>query len=410
MKILLSAYACEPNKGSEPAVGWNWALEVARLGHRVWVLTRANNQSSIESMKLSSPEKNNLQFLYYDLPRWANWWKKGHKGVHLYYFLWQLGAYRYVNKIHKKVAFHIVHHVTFASIRQPSFMGNLGVPFIFGPAGGGERTPWLLRYSYGIKGRINDLIRDIANFMIKVDPFMWKTFYQADRIYVTSDQTMALLPKRFRIKAIVRLAVGTERPKNLIARRKKLPIRILYVGRFLYWKGMQIGIYSFAKLLESVPDSFLTLVGEGPEKEKWKILAITLGIEKKIDWVPWIEHGELQNIYRQNNIFLFPSLHDSGGQVVLEAMANGLPVVCFDAGGPGKIVNKTCGLKVPVHGIKAEQIIDLIAKALIKIAKDRSLLSRLSSGALGRVKDFTWASTIKEIYGNKRIESYNIHS
>ena len=62
MKVLLSAYACEPNKGSEPGVGWNWAIEIARLGHKVWVLTRANNQPSIDSKYLSLPEKNNLRF------------------------------------------------------------------------------------------------------------------------------------------------------------------------------------------------------------------------------------------------------------------------------------------------------------------------------------------------------------
>ena len=49
MKILLSAYACEPNKGSEPGVGWHWALELGYLGHDVWVLTRANNRPAIEA-------------------------------------------------------------------------------------------------------------------------------------------------------------------------------------------------------------------------------------------------------------------------------------------------------------------------------------------------------------------------
>jgi len=407
MKVLISAYACEPNRGSEPGVGWNLALEISNFGHEVWVITRTNNHPAITDAISNLPEKNKPNFIYYDLPHWVRRWKTGHKGIHFYYFLWQYGAYRLAKQLNRKIQFDLVHHITFVSIRQPSFMGNLGIPFFFGPAGGGERSPWRLRYSFGFRGLIIDLIRDIANFAVKIDPFMWNTFYQADRIYVTSEQTMSLLPKCFQSKAQVQLAIGIERPKNLVVRRTKFPFRVLYVGRFLYWKGMQIGIHSFARLLESVPDSFLTLVGEGPEKEKWEILSIKLGIEKKIDWVPWIDHRELQNFYRQNNVFLFPSLHDSGGQVVLEAMAQGLPVVCLAVGGPMKIVNKTCGFKVPVHGIKAEQIIELIANALIKIAKDRSLLFKLSSGALDRAKDFTWASTIKEVYGNELIESYD---
>ena len=48
MKVLLSAYACEPNKGSEPAVGWNWALALTRRGYDVHVITRSNNRAPIK--------------------------------------------------------------------------------------------------------------------------------------------------------------------------------------------------------------------------------------------------------------------------------------------------------------------------------------------------------------------------
>ena len=409
MKVLLSAYACEPNKGSEPGVGWNWAIEIARLGHKVWVLTRANNQPSIDSKYLSLPEKNNLRFLYYDLPGWAAWWKRGNKGIHLYYLLWQIGACRLAKKIHREVVFNLVHHITFVSIRQPSFMGNLGIPFIFGPAAGGDRSPRQLRYSFGLKGWIIDFLRGLAKFTLKIDPFMWKTFYHADRIYVTSQKTMYLLPKRYRKKTKIQLAIGIERPKSLVVRGKKNPFRVLYVGRFIYWKGMQFGLHSFARLLESVPDSMLTMVGEGPEEKRLKSLSIKLSIAQKIEWLPWIEQVQLYRIYSQHDVFLFPSLHDSGGQVVLEAMAHGLPVVCLNLGGPGKIVNGICGYKIPVEGLKEEKIKELLANALLKLATDRSVRAKLSSGALSRVKDFTWASTIKDIYAKNHIESYNTY-
>ena len=398
MKVLLSAYACEPNKGSEPGLGWNWALEVARLGHEVWVLTRANNQLSIESMKLSLPEKNNLHFLYYDLPRWVTIWKKGNKGIYLYYFLWQIGAYLFAKTIHRKVVFNIVHHVTFASIRQPSFMGNLAIPFIFGPVAGGERAPLKLRYSYGFRGWIIDLIRDIENFIVKIDPFMWITFHQADQIYVTCEQTSYLLPRKFRKKTQIKLAVGIERPRNLTVRREKSTFRVLYVGRFLYLKGMKIGIQAFARLLETAPNSILTMIGDGPDKKKWKNLAMEHGIEENIVWLPWIAQSELFRIYCQHDVFLFPSLHDSGGQVVLEAMAHGLPIVCIDLGGPKIIVDKSCGYKVPAKDLSEEQIVDQIYRALSKLAKSKKIRKKLSLGAINRINDFTWTSLAKTIY------------
>lgn len=64
LTILLSAYACEPNKGSEPEVGWQWANALSKLGHNVHVITRANNKVNIEK---NIKKHKNLNFIYYDL-------------------------------------------------------------------------------------------------------------------------------------------------------------------------------------------------------------------------------------------------------------------------------------------------------------------------------------------------------
>ena len=92
-RILLSAYACEPGRGSEAEVGWMWATELAAAGHEVWVITRTANRIAIEA-SLAEQHRPRLHFAYYDLPRWARGWKRGERGVHLYYALWQWGAYR----------------------------------------------------------------------------------------------------------------------------------------------------------------------------------------------------------------------------------------------------------------------------------------------------------------------------
>jgi hypothetical protein len=144
LKILLSAYACEPGKGSEPGIGWHWALEIARLGHEVHILTRSNNVQAIQR-GLAELDGLRLTVHGYDLPTWARWWKKGMRGVRLYYVLWQWGAYRHARRLHSTLRFDLVHHITFGVFRHPSFMGRLGIPFVFGPIGGGESTPPGLR-------------------------------------------------------------------------------------------------------------------------------------------------------------------------------------------------------------------------------------------------------------------------
>ena len=145
MRLLLSAYACEPGRGSEPGVGWNWAIELRALGHDVWVLTRANNQGRIEQALESLDRTRRPNFLYFDLPYWLRWWKRGGHGVRLYYYLWQIGVLRVARQAHAIHRFEAVQHLTFGVFRQPSLMGRLGIPFVLGPVGGGEQTPAGLR-------------------------------------------------------------------------------------------------------------------------------------------------------------------------------------------------------------------------------------------------------------------------
>ena len=86
MIILLSCYACEPRKGSEPGVGWRWAQELAAAGHEVHVITRANNQPAIEAADCPA----GLHFIYVDLPKLFVRLKQGPRFARLYYAIWQL--------------------------------------------------------------------------------------------------------------------------------------------------------------------------------------------------------------------------------------------------------------------------------------------------------------------------------
>jgi len=403
--VLLSAYACEPEKGSEPAVGWHWALEIARLGHEVWVLTRANNRTVIQTELARSPPLKNLKFLYYDLPPWAKWWKKGQRGTRLYYQLWQWGAYLLAKRVHGTECFDRVHHVTFVSVRQASFMGNLGIPFVFGPVAGGERAPWHLRSGYSLRGWLADGVRDLANILVKIDPLVRRTFKQAECIYVTSEQTLSLLPRKYQSKALVQLAIGFD-TSDLppwsdhlpSARAGKDGLSVLYVGRLLYWKGMHLGLPAFARLLEERPNARLTIVGRGPDKRLWQSLAKKLGLAERINWIPWLDRKELSAIYASHDVFLFPSLHDSGGMVVLEAMANGLPVVSLNLGGPGIILSDSCGHVIDSSGLTKNEVVDALAKVLIELSENDVLLEDIRKNSRNRANRYSWKHVVRRVY------------
>lgn len=405
MRILLSAYACEPNKGSEPGIGWNWALEAAKYNHEIWVLTRANNKQTIEAYFQSHSKPGRLNFIYYDLPVWLRWWKRGESLIHLYYLFWQFGAYARARQLERQVDFESVHHITFGVLRQPSFMGRLGLPFVFGPGGGGERTPQALRKSYSGKGQLLDWLRDVTNYLTRFDPFLRDTFRRATIIYIRSPDSLHLIPRQYRHKVRYHIEMGVDPstfhpPDGMMApRAENSPIKLLFVGRLVYWKGMHLGLRAYARLIRNGLNASLTMVGEGPEEQPLRKLADKLGIRNRIEWVPWIEQATLPALYRDHDLFLFPSLHDSSPAVLLEAMSSGLPVVCLKLGGPGIMVTREAGLAIETRGRTESEVVDALVEGLSDLIQDRTLRNRLSRGALAHSKSYHWSERVAEIYG-----------
>lgn len=413
LKILMSAYACEPGKGSEPGVGWRWALETASLGHEVWVITRENNRPGIEAALHELAAQGRvplLRFVYFDLPERARRWKRGGHGVHLYYLLWQVGAYRLARRLHREEHFEAVHHVTFGVIRHPSLMGGLGIPFINGPLGGGERAPMALRKHFSSAGYVKDGLRDIANGVARFDPLVRRMFASSSLILMKTPESLNWLPAAYRDKATCMLEIGIDGcPDDLpgapafiaLPAADQPELRLLYVGRFVYLKGMALGLRAVAELQARGLPIHLTMIGQGPEGEEWQQLAETLGLSGSVSWVPWMKQEALLAAYRNFDAFLFPSLHDSSGNVVLESLACGLPVVCLQLGGPARIVDSSCGRVVAVAGLDEAGVVQALAAALEELAADPGLMQRLRAGALARARQFAWRQVVAQVWGEQ---------
>ena len=108
-------------------MGWQRAIHIAQK-HEVWIRTKENNKETIEEYKRSTSESipwDNMHFLYVHLPKWMVFWKKGNRGMRMYYYLWAKKAYAIAKELHSAERFDIVHSVTFVSLTQPCFLYKL---------------------------------------------------------------------------------------------------------------------------------------------------------------------------------------------------------------------------------------------------------------------------------------------
>jgi len=400
LRILLSAYACEPKRGSEPGIGWQWATRLAELGHEVHVITRESNREAIASAYSANPIPT-LHFTYLDLPKWARFWKRGNRGVHLYYFLWQWRSLSVARALHARVRFDVVHHITFGVFRQPSLLGQLGVPFIFGPVGGGERAPRSLRRSLPFRHRMSEWARDAANAYAKVDPLLRIGLRRASRILCKTEETRRSLPHAYRSQGELFLEIGTEPdpshhpPAHIVGPEPKHPgsLRILFVGRLVHMKGLHLALPAFARLFETFPGSQFTIVGSGQQEHELRLLAAQLGIYHRIEWLSWMTHESVMALYPDYDVFLFPSLHDSSGNAVLEAMSCGLPVVCLNLGGPAAIVDSFSG--ITIEATEQDETVRQLGDALLLLARRPQLRAYLARGAQNRASNyFSWRNQV----------------
>jgi glycosyltransferase involved in cell wall biosynthesis len=393
LKVLMSAYACEPNKGSEPGVGWNWARQMSRW-HDVWVLTRANNRTTIEQAPLAGGQ-NQVRWAYFDLPRWASFWKRGSRGIQAYYFFWQLAAWRFGARLHREIGFDLVHHVTFGKYWVPSYLSFLPVKSILGPLGGGETTPGALAGTFSRRGRWFERKRDLVRALAGCDPVLRASLRRASLVAATTEESRRTIEALGASQVIVEAQCGvSDEEVEFFSRfpiRVERPFRLISIGRLLHWKGFHLGLEAFARFNRVCPDSEYWVVSSGPEAGALKQLAAELRIAHRVTF--WGRLPELADVYgklAEADVLVHPALHEAFGNVCLEALAAGRPVICLDAGGPGLQVTDQCGLKAPVDS--RERALSAMADGMALLYRDTNLRLRMGAAARERARTcFHWA-------------------
>lgn len=362
MRVLVSAYACEPDAGSEPGAGWTWA-RAAATNHEVWLLTRRNVAEGIERALRDEPSLR-LHPVYLDLPGWVLWAKRGRASIYWYYLLWQVAAWRSARHLHQAVGFHVVHHVTLAMDWMPAGVALLrDVPMVWGPVGGVTGTPVRLWRWLGLRGCLTELLRELitrsarslfgrftacrAALLLAQNHDVARAFSNARHVDVEPNTAIRHQDLRVRVH---------ERPAAATAAR-----RAVFLGRLVALKGPRLAIAALAR--PEATGWSLDFYGGGPQLASLRRFAERCGVADRVRFKGQRPRKEAMVALCSADVLLFPSMHDQAPWAVAEALSLGCPVICLDRGGPAVLVGPGEGVKVQV----SRTVVYDLARALAEL-------------------------------------------
>jgi glycosyltransferase involved in cell wall biosynthesis len=275
------------------------------------------------------------------------------------------------------------------------------IPFIFGPVSGGDTIPKQLMKEFSFYSKFKEFIRNLSNRYIQISPLMNLTFLNSKKILVNNAETKKLIPYIYHHKIEEMLAVGIN---NNGSHKIKLDkdnsvFNICFAGNLIELKGILIVLKTFSSLKVKNHNIKLTIIGSGPYELKFKKAAIKLQIDKDVNWLGKIERDELLSIFNKSDLLLYPSLRDSGATVVLEAMFHSLPAAVLNLGGPSRIVNNTCGIKINLGRKNENEVVLELTRKIIKFIKNPNIQKIKKKESLKRVEKFSWYKKMIDVYG-----------
>ena len=414
MKVIISAYACQPNMGSEEGVAWNWANQIAKRGYEVHVITRAESQPAIEA-ELEQKKVPNLSFYYLDTPavlrNFSNFWG-------WLYYAWQIGLVFKAKQLHREIGFDLAHHITYATDWMPSGLAILNIPFIWGPVGGStHKLPKQLKLNLSPEAKRAERKRNILQWLFKTfDPFLKLTMKRAAIILPYTHEAVAGIPDKYRYKTTPIIHIGTDITELTLGDRQintseTRELRIFTGGRLVHWKGFDLLLEGLSLHLQKTGANtkiICTCVwSEG--KAYFTSLAESFGVEKHVELLGRLPNkSDVLDKMRECDLYALPTWRDGPPTAILEAMVQGLPILCLDLGATSELVPDGAGFKIPAHN--HQQIVKDIAAAITRASKDKSAL--LEMGKVGQkhaLKVYDWdkiGDKIESIY-ERVLSSYS---
>jgi glycosyltransferase involved in cell wall biosynthesis len=387
----MMAFACLPNRGSEPGMGWNRAHQAAKYCD-VTVLTHEQFAGPVvrEYLAAHGPIPH-LQFEFLAAPSWEKRLFGVPGAKNLAYHLWHRRAYRVVQSLHAQHKFDLVHLVTYSSFREPGYVWKLDIPFVWGPLGGTQNFPWRFLGEASVVSAAGEAVRNvISNLQLRFSPRVRKAARSAAAVLVGTSSVKQDFAAAHRVTTHLLPDTGINQvPGTLRSMDVSHPeLRLLWCGELETRKALPLLLKALARLPADIPFT-LRVVGSGPQGKRWQRLARRLNVERHVEWLGLIPHHEALAQFQWADTFVFTSLRDTTGTVVMEAIGAGLPVICLDHHGAHDIVTPACGIRVPVT--TPRNVVASLMDAICKLARDPQLRSRQGQAGVERARQYLWS-------------------
>ncbi len=395
-KILVSAYACLPNHGSEEGNGWNYATLLSQEGYEVHCLTREQGRVLIEPL-LANGYFPNLTVHYVPVPAWVENQYGNLIGLYFHYLYWQWQAANVAQRLDRVVNFDLVHHLTYSSIQLGSNLYRVGKPFLFGPVGGGQQAPPALKSYFGAHWW-RERVRDYISWILRhVNPGFYKTMKKADQVLISNEDTLALAKQLRPRKPILKvLDAGLQRsfvPERPIERQPGPVMNLLWVGRLMPRKALELTIEAFSRVDPKLPITLTIVGGKGEMAGQVPCYLSRYGVADRVRWVGHVSYEAVKAYYSQSDVFFFTSLRDSCPMQIMEAMAYSLPTITLAIHGQNEIINERNGIKVPVTN--REQVLTDLARAVERLYANPDERLRMGREARRFAELQVWEEKVK---------------
>lgn len=394
--ILINAYACSPGMGSEPGMAWNWCVNLAKHCE-LHIITEGEFREQIEAALKTLPQGKNMHFYYNPVSDEIRkmCWNQGDWRFYKHYKEWQGKTYEMARDICRHTHIDILHQLNMIGFREPGYLWKIkNIPFVWGPVDAKEKFPTAYLEGAGIK---TNLFMRLKNFLtgiqLRYSQRVHQAVERASVVVSASSNSQQAFKKFFHIDSPLLNETGCyvqEHP--IIDKTQKDTLDVLWVGKMDFRKQLGLAIQSIAKTAN--PRIKLHIVGGG-DSVPYQTLAKELNIDKQCKWHGTITHNEVLRIMQKSDVFLFTSVAEGTPHVVLEAIGNNLPVLCFNTCGQGDSVNEKVGHKIELTN--PQQSIKDFAEALNRFENNRNLLKTYSINCKARQLELSWDNKAKQM-------------